>query len=96
MFDIKKLTAGIIAGAAITAAPVIAFAAPASAATNASNPAAASHAQVLGSAQIQLGSGQRVLSGTQDVLGSARLGASHAVPCGGNINCDYCGCPGGG
>ena len=82
MFDIKKLAAGIIAGAAITAAPVIA------AATNASNPAAASHAQVLGSAQIQLDSGQRVLSGTQDVLGSARLGASHAVPCGGNIKCD--------
>ena len=34
MMDIKKFAAGVIAGAAITAAPRMAFAAPASAATN--------------------------------------------------------------
>ena len=76
--DIKRLAAGVIAGAAIAAAPVLALAAPASAATNAANPAAAAatHQRM----QDQLGSGS----------GFAR--ASHAMPCGGGINCDYCGC----
>lgn len=37
MMDIKKFAAGVIARAAITAAPLMAFAAPASAATDASN-----------------------------------------------------------
>ena len=47
MMDIKKLAAGVIAGAAIAAGPVIAFAAPASAATDAGQFAGASHAQVV-------------------------------------------------
>jgi hypothetical protein len=81
MMDIKRLAAGIIAGAAITAAPVLALGAPASAATNAANPAAAAAHQRV---QDQLGSG------------STFARASHVMPCGGNINCDYCGCPGGG
>ena len=41
MMDIKKFAAGVIAGAAITAAPLMAFAAPASAATSTADPAAA-------------------------------------------------------
>lgn len=78
MTDIKKFAAGIFAGAAIAAAPVMAFAAPASAATDASNPAAAaaSHSRAF-SGQDQLGSG------------SAFAKASH---CGGGMHCDECGC----
>ena len=41
MMDIKKFAAGVIAGAAIAAAPLMAFAAPASAATSTADPAAA-------------------------------------------------------
>jgi hypothetical protein len=82
MMDIKKFAAGVIAGAAITAAPLVAFATPATAATDASNSGAgaASHARVSSGAQDQLGNG------------SAFAKASHATPCGGGMNCDYCGC----
>jgi hypothetical protein len=84
MNNIKKVAAGIIAGAAITAAPLVAFAAPAFAATDASTPGAATSHQ------------QRVLvnSGASDssrVLvnytspGSLRDG--NAARCGGGINC---------
>lgn len=84
MMDIKKFAAGAIAGAAIAVAPVMAFAAPASAATDASNPAAtaASHSQSFSSGQNQLGS-----SG-QNQLGSGS-GFAHTSHCGGGI---YCGC----
>jgi hypothetical protein len=90
MFDIKKLAAGIIAGAAITAAPVIAFAAPASAATHTSNPAAypASHARVLSSAQDPLRASHATpCGGGINCDASTFVVASHATPCGGGINC---------
>lgn len=81
MIDIKKTAAGIIAGAAITAAPLVAFAGPASAATNASEPsAAAGHARVLVDGANQLGSGVAVPNASQ---------ASH---CGGGMHCSDCGC----
>jgi hypothetical protein len=76
MMDIKRLTAGIIAGAAITAGPFLALAAPASAATNASNPFTATAAPQ-----------QRMHD--QQGGGASFTRASH---CGGGINCDYCGC----
>jgi hypothetical protein len=43
MTNIKKVAAGIIAGAAITAAPLVAFAAPAFADTGAAKPVVALH-----------------------------------------------------
>jgi hypothetical protein len=43
MTNIKKVAAGIIAGAAITAAPLVAFAAPAFADTGAAKPIVALH-----------------------------------------------------
>ena len=76
MMNIKRLTAGIIAGAAITAGPLLALAAPASAATDtstSSSTAAATHQRM----QDQQGGG------------TSFTRASH---CGGGINCDYCGC----
>ena len=82
MKNIKKVAAGIIAGAAITAAPLVAFAAPAFAATDASTPvAAASHQQ-----RVLVNSGS---SGQSDAShtspGSLRDG--NAARCGGGINC---------
>jgi hypothetical protein len=86
MVDIKKLAAGVIAGAAITAAPLMAFAAPASAATATADPtAASSNAQdMLVNSQQQPGANQQVLGG-----GSSFAHASH---CGGGMHCDECGC----
>ena len=43
MTNIKRVAAGIIAGAAITAAPIVAFAAPAFADTGAAKPVVALH-----------------------------------------------------
>jgi hypothetical protein len=73
MKNIKRLAAGIITGAAITSAPLVAFAAPAFAATHAANPdpGAASHS--------------RVLVNNAASAGSLRDG--NAARCGGGINC---------
>ncbi len=79
MMDIKRLTAGIIAGAAITVGPFLALAAPASAATNASN-----------SSSTATATHQRMQD--QPSGGTSFARASHAAQCGGGINCDYCGC----
>jgi hypothetical protein len=75
MNNIKKAAAGIVAGAAIAAAPLVAFAAPAFAATDAVKPASAtSHEQHQ----------QHVLVNAASA-GSLRDG--NAARCGGGINC---------
>lgn len=81
MIELKRLAAGVIAGAAIASAPVIAFAGPASAATNAADPAAGAALH------------SRALSGAQDQLGTASSFAmAHAMHCGGGMHCSDCGC----
>jgi len=107
MKNIKRLAAGIIAGAAISAAPLVAFAAPAFAATNAPDLGASNHSQVLvdsgSTAPVLVDSGSTapvlVNSGSTAPQLGAPSNASHILegqaPCGGNMNCDYCGCPGG-
>ena len=79
MFDIKKFAAGVIAGAAITEAPLMAFAAPASAATSTADPAAAaaSHGAAFNDTQGNFGGGSSF---------------AHTSHCGGGMHCDECGC----
>ena len=93
MTNIKKIAAGFIAGAAITAGPLVAFAAPAFAATDAVKPAAAaSHQQGMREQHVLVNSASSGGSNASHVLvnsgptpGSLRDG--NAARCGGGINC---------
>jgi hypothetical protein len=87
MKNIKKVAAGIIAGAAITAAPLVAFAAPAFAATDASTAGAATshqqHVLVNGASSRQSDTSRVLVNYTSP--GGLRDG--NAARCGGGINC---------
>jgi len=88
MNNIKRVAAGIIAGAAITVAPVVAFAAPAFAVTG-----------ISGSGGLHIPSEQHVLvdhasAGQSDAsralvnaASSGSLRDGNAARCGGGINC---------
>jgi hypothetical protein len=78
MKNIRKTAAGLVAGAAIATAPLVAFAAPAFAATDAAAPAsAASHQQHEQHVLVD-----HAWSGAQRDASSA-----NSAHCGGGINC---------
>jgi hypothetical protein len=87
MTNIKKVAAGVIAGAAIASAPLVAFAAPAFAATDAAGPGSAGsheqHVLVDHAAAGQSDASHVLVNYTSP--GSLRDG--NAARCGGGINC---------
>lgn len=99
--NIKKVTAGIIIGAGITAAPLVGFAAPAFAATDAVKAGndAPSHFNIPPSGFAKQQKEQQVLvnSGSTSQSDASHLLVSYASPgslrdgnaarCGGGINC---------
>ncbi|HKV21971.1 MAG TPA: hypothetical protein VJR50_23315 [Mycobacterium sp.] len=84
--NIKKAAAGVIAGAAIASAPLVAFAAPAFAATDGAKAGndAPSHFNITPSGRAGFASEQHVLVNYTSP-GSLRDG--NAARCGGGINC---------
>ena len=81
MMDIKKFAAGVIAGAAITAAPLMAFAAPASAAT-----------RCVRSGRLRQHPTARAFSGAAQSNFGGGSSFAHTSHCGGGMHCDECGC----
>lgn len=81
MTNIRKMAAGVIAGAAIASAPLVAFAAPAFAATGTGSGSAASHGYHASTGQSDA---SHVLVNAASP-GSLRDG--NAARCGGGINC---------
>ena len=84
MTNIKKVAAGIIVGAALTSAPLVALAAPAFAATGAGNDVQQQHVLV-NNASTGQSDASRVLVNSGPTPGSFRDG--NAARCGGGINC---------
>ena len=88
MTNIKKVAAGIIAGAAITAAPLVAFAAPAFADTGAAKPVVALHDH---HEQPAIATAAEPSQREQHVLVNSAAPETHvlvnATRCGGGINC---------
>jgi hypothetical protein len=88
MTNIKKVAAGIIAGAAITAAPLVAFAAPALADTGAAKPVVALHEH---HEQPAIATAAEPSQREQHVLVNSAAPETHvlvnATCCGGGINC---------